>query len=147
MTGLPDLDNFANTDIPSDMGKLSTDAFTPYAGTVDSRLDWTVGRRGLPFLDWGVNPGNDWHRAQSDGGPYSPVKNLYDNAQIGKLTDASYWSPGATANNVNLIRYADVLLLGAEVEVEIGSLRKQAEFSKPRLEQEQRTLLVGQKHI
>jgi hypothetical protein len=123
-TGLPDLDNFASTDIPSDMGKLSTDAFTPYAGTVDSRLDWTVGRRGLPFLDWGINPGNDWIRAQSDGGPYDPVKNVYPNSLLGKLTDASFWSSGVTAINVNLIRYADVLLLAAEIEVEIGSLEQ-----------------------
>ena len=123
-TGLPDLDNFANTDVTNDMGKLSTDPFTVYPGTLDSRLDWTVGRRGLPYLDWGIHPGNDWQRAQSDGGPYSPVKNLYNNAQIGKLTDASYWSPGATANVINLIRYADVLLWAAEVEIEIGSLEK-----------------------
>jgi hypothetical protein len=122
VTGLPDLDNFANTDVKNDMGLASTDPFTPYTGTLDPRLDWTVGRRGIPFLDWGVNPGTDWVRAQSDGGPYSPIKNGYSNALLGKLTDASFWSSGVTANNVNLIRYADVLLWAAEVETEIGSL-------------------------
>jgi hypothetical protein len=124
VTGLPDLDNFSATHVTNDMGKLSTDPFTPYAGTLDSRLDWTVGRRGLPYLDWGPFKGNDWIRAQSDGGPYQSKKNLYNNADIGKLTDASYWSPGATANVINLVRYADVLLWAAEVEVEIGSLEK-----------------------
>ena len=121
-TGLPDLDNFDAVSITSDQGKLSTDPFTPYAGTLDSRLDWSVGRRGIPYLDWGVNPGNDWIRAQSDGGPYSPIKNVYSNGVLGKLTDASFWSSGVTANNINLIRYSDVLLWAAEVEVEIGSL-------------------------
>jgi starch-binding outer membrane protein, SusD/RagB family len=127
-TGLPDLDNFNAVDVPSDQGKLSTDPFTPYAGTLDSRLDWTVGRRGVPYLDWGVNPGNDWVRAQSDGGPYSPIKNVYPNSTLGKLTDASFWSSGVTANNINLIRYSDVLLLAAEVEVEIGSLEKARDY-------------------
>jgi len=128
-TGLHDLDNFAATDVTSDQGKLSTDAFTPYAGTLDSRLDWTVGRRGIPYLDWGVNPGNDWIRAQSDGGPYSPLKNVYSNSLQGKLTDASFWSSGTTANNVNLIRYAEVLLWAAEVEVETnGDLEKARDY-------------------
>ncbi len=124
VTGLPDLDNFSSSDVTNDMGKLSSDAFTPYAGTLDPRLDWTAGRRGIPYLDWGINVGNDWIRAQSDGGPYSPVKNVYPNALLGKLTDASFWSSGVTANNINLIRYADVLLWAAEVETEVpgGSL-------------------------
>ena len=122
VTGLPDLDNFNVVDVPSDLGKLSTQPFTPYAGTLDPRLDWSVGRRGIPYLDWGVNPGNDWIRAQTDGGPYSPIKNVYPNSTLNKLTDASFWSSGVTANNINLIRYADVLLWAAEVEAEIGTL-------------------------
>lgn len=128
VTGLPDLDNFATPDVTNDQGKLSTDPFTPYAGTLDPRLDWTVGRRGIPFLDWGINPGNDWIRAQSDGGPYSALKNVYPNALLGKLTDASFWSSGVTANNVNLIRYADVLLWAAEVETEVGTLDKAQDY-------------------
>ena len=44
---------------------LSSDPFTPYTGTLDPRLDWTVGRRGIPYLDWGNHPGNDWIRDQS----------------------------------------------------------------------------------
>ncbi|HVZ57850.1 MAG TPA: RagB/SusD family nutrient uptake outer membrane protein [Chitinophagaceae bacterium] len=126
--GLPLLDNFSATDVTNDQGLLSSQPFTPYAGTLDPRLDWTVGRRGIPYLDWGINPGNDWIRAQSDGGPYSPLKNVYPNALLGKLTDASFWSSGVTANNVNLIRYADVLLWAAEVETEIGSLSKAEDY-------------------
>ena len=122
VTGLPDLDNFANTDVTNDMGLLSSAAFTPYAGTLDSRLDWTVGRRGLPYLDWGLHAGNDWIRAQTDGGPYSPFKDVFPAALLKTGTDQNYWGPITSAINVNLIRYADVLLWDAEVEVEIGTL-------------------------
>jgi hypothetical protein len=44
------------------------------------------------------------------------------------LTDAEFWGNVTTANNVNLIRYADVLLWAAEVEVEIGSLEKAKDY-------------------
>ena len=46
---------------------------------------------------------------------------MYYKSQERTLTDNAFWTPGATANNVNLIRYADVLLWAAESEIEIGS--------------------------
>ncbi|HET6766370.1 MAG TPA: RagB/SusD family nutrient uptake outer membrane protein, partial [Chitinophagaceae bacterium] len=128
ITGLPDLDNFNSGDVKDDEGIESSDPFTPHAGTLDPRLDWTVGRRGIPYLDWGLHPGKNWIRNQDLNGPYSPKKNSYYKSQEGRLTDASFWSNGTTANNVNLIRYADVLLWAAEVEVEIGSLDKAEEY-------------------
>jgi hypothetical protein len=36
---------------------------------VDSRLDWSVGRRGIPYLDHGNHPGQAWIRDQPNGGP------------------------------------------------------------------------------
>ena len=45
-TGLPDLDNFNEVPVHNDDGLESTDPFTPFSGTLDPRLDWTVGRRG-----------------------------------------------------------------------------------------------------
>ena len=42
-----------------------------YSTPVDPRLDWTVGRRGIPYWDWGVHTGADWIRDQSYSGPYS----------------------------------------------------------------------------
>jgi hypothetical protein len=121
-TGLPDPDNFNAINVKYDSALQSTDPFTPYKGTLDPRLDWTVGRRGIPYLDWGIHPGNDWIRDQNYGGPYSPKKNVYYKSQEGVLTQSGSWTNGLTANNVNLIRYADVLLWAAEVEIEIGSL-------------------------
>jgi hypothetical protein len=130
-TGLPLLDGSYNTagkELKTDMGLKSSDAFTPDAGPVDPRLDHSIGRRGLPFLDWIDHPGNDWIRNQSNAGPYSPKKYAYYKADIGSLQDNSSWTPGYTAINVNIIRYADVLLMAAEAEIEVGSLEKAREY-------------------
>ena len=120
VTGLPDLYHFNDpgTDVTNDEGLLSSDPFTPYAGTLDPRLDWTVGRRGIPYLDWGVNPGNrpaGWVRDQSFMGPYNPIKNVFLKTQEGTYTETGW--PFSTALNINLIRYADVLLWAAEAEI------------------------------
>lgn len=117
--GLPLLDTFDDSDIPNDQGIESTAAFTPYAGPLDPRLDWTVGRRGIPYLDWGVHPGKAYVRDQTYGGPYSPKKHVSAKA------DPSFASNNRlNANNFRMIRYAQVLLWLAEIETEIGSLDK-----------------------
>jgi len=129
VTGLPDLDHYNDVDVKNDQGIQSSDAsFKPYSGTLDPRLDWTVGRRGIPYLDWGNAPGADWIRDQDNGGPYLPKKNIFYQSQVGRFTDVGFWSDNANAINVNLIRYADVLLWAAEAEVEIGSLEKAEEY-------------------
>jgi starch-binding outer membrane protein, SusD/RagB family len=123
-TGLPLLDTWNDSDIPNDQGLASTSAFTPYGGTVDPRLDRTVGRRGIPYLDWGVMPGRIWIVSQDAMGPYIPVKNVYYQADQANSSDTfdSWASNQSTANNYTMIRFADVLLWAAEVETEIGSL-------------------------
>lgn len=123
--GLPFLDgSYNNTDLKNDQGIASGDPYTPDATTsVDPRLDWTSGRRGIPFLDWGVMPGQNWIRNQASAGPYVSMKHVFYKSQKGTYTDASAWSNGFTANNYNLMRYADVLLMAAEAEAEVGSLQ------------------------
>ncbi|MES2518652.1 MAG: RagB/SusD family nutrient uptake outer membrane protein [Bacteroidota bacterium] len=123
--GLPLLDGSYNSDanaLKSDFGLQSNQAFTPDAGNVDPRLDHSVGRRGLPYLDWQDHPGYDWIRDQSYAGPYSPKKFIYYKSQEGTLTDGSSWTRGYAAMNHTVIRFADVLLMAAEVEIEVGSL-------------------------
>ncbi|MDX2071492.1 MAG: RagB/SusD family nutrient uptake outer membrane protein [Haliscomenobacter sp.] len=130
--GLPLLDGSYNTganQVKTDMGLTSANAFTPDAGTLDPRLDWSVGRRGIPFLDWQDHPGAAWIRNQPNGGPYSPKKYTYYKSDIGSLQDNSSWTPGYTALNFTIIRFADVLLMAAECEVEIGSLEKAREYT------------------
>ncbi|KAA9353593.1 RagB/SusD family nutrient uptake outer membrane protein [Larkinella humicola] len=115
--GLPMIDTYNNNLVTNDQGLQSSAPFTPYAGTLDSRLDWVVGRRGIPYLDWGIHPGMAWIRQQNTGGPYSVIKNIAWQARI--ATDRE----NANTNNpYSLIRFADVLLWAAEVEVEVGSL-------------------------
>src|SRR5450759_452787 len=85
---------------------------------VDPRLDWSVGRRGIPYWDWGVHTGSDWIRDNSYSGPYSPKKQVYKKSQEGSLTSTDSWTSGYTANGYRMIRYADVLLMIAECQIE-----------------------------
>ncbi|CAL1516360.1 RagB/SusD family nutrient uptake outer membrane protein [Chitinophaga sp. MM2321] len=119
--GLPYLDDYNSHAVKSDMNISSSDAFTPDAGLLDPRLDWTVGRRGLPYHDWGYHAGASWQRDQAYSGPYSPKKMMYWKATQDKYHDAHSWAPG-TAINVNLIRFADVLLMNAECAAQIGNM-------------------------
>ena len=118
VTGLPLLDTW------NDGAVVSDDVNTPYSGTLDPRIDWTMGRPGIPYLDYGLDS-KSWIRDPNTNGVFSPKKNVYAKSQFGSLSsnETSFW--GATqinANNFNFIRFADVLLWAAECEIEIGSL-------------------------
>jgi hypothetical protein len=126
--GLPMPDTYDNSDVTSDELLESTQPFTPYAGTVDPRLDWTVGRRGIPYFDWGIHPGRNWIRKVDYGGPYSPKKNTYYKSDIGTLAGTVGWGFANNALNFTAMRFADVLLMAAEAEVEVGSLTKAREY-------------------
>lgn len=121
--GLPLLDGTYNQDpVKNDQAISSDEAFTPDAGRLDPRLDWSVGRRGIPYWDWGKHTGMNWIRDQSYSGPYSPKKQVYKKSQTGQYTEVGNWTSGYTANGYRMIRYAELLLLIAECEIEAGSL-------------------------
>lgn len=121
--GLPMLDNsYNNFPVKSDQGLTPSQPFTPDAGNLDPRLDWSVGRRGIPYWDWGKHTGSDWVRDQSYAGPYSPKKQVYKKSQEGQYTEVGNWTSGWTANGYRMIRYADILLLAAECQVETNDL-------------------------
>lgn len=121
--GLPLLDDSYNSQpVLNDMGLTVSQSFTEDAGPLDPRLDWSVGRRGIPYLDWGNHTGADWVRDQSYAGPYSPKKQVYKKSQEGSLTEVGNWTSGWTANGYRLIRFADVLLLLAECQIETNDL-------------------------
>jgi len=87
---------------------------------VDPRLDWTVGRDGVPYKDWGAHAAG-WIRSPEYGGPYSPKKNVHEKASGAASTVG--WVPiQLNSVNMHIFRYADMLLLLAEAEVEAGSL-------------------------
>ena len=112
--------NVGANQLVTDMGLESKDAFTPDSGPVDPRLDHTIGRRGIPYLDWMDFPGKSWIRNQPNAGPYQTKKYVYYKSDKGSLQDNSSWTPGYTAVNYTIIRFADVLLMAAEAEIEVG---------------------------
>jgi starch-binding outer membrane protein, SusD/RagB family len=88
---------------------------------VDPRLDWTVGRDGVPYKDWNIHA-RGWIRDASYSGPYSPKKNIHEKA-FPDAEDNVGWVATQTNNvPIELFRYADLLLLDAEAEVELGNL-------------------------
>lgn len=87
---------------------------------VDPRLDWTVGRKFVPFKDWGVYD-TTWARFPENGGPYSAKKTIYENAAGAEATVG--WQPQQQSSmNIHLYRYADLLLMLAEADVETNNL-------------------------
>ena len=119
--GAPDYNSTANA-VKHDYGINSSAAFTEDAGPLDPRIDHTIGRRGIQYLDWIEHPGANWIRKQDYAGPYSPKKYVYYKTQENSLTDGSSWTRGYATMNYNIMRYADVLLMAAEAEIEAGSL-------------------------
>ncbi|MDD4533925.1 MAG: RagB/SusD family nutrient uptake outer membrane protein [Prevotella sp.] len=103
--GLP----YLNNDAPAD--NLTDN----YDGNVDPRLDFTVGRIGFPFRGHTYSKG--WCRAYDVYGEYSGKKGLIDPSSP-DMVKGFPW--GASGLNFNLIRYADILLLKAEAEIELN---------------------------
>ncbi|PPK85232.1 putative outer membrane starch-binding protein [Neolewinella xylanilytica] len=102
--GLPLRENTLNSNPTPDM-------------PVDPRLDWTVGRDGVPYLNQG-NHESDWIRDPLLGGPYSPKKFSFAEGEASNVG----WSPNLSGVNIPIIRYADVLLYQAEIDVNAGRL-------------------------
>ncbi|CAL1516786.1 hypothetical protein MMC2321_00509 [Chitinophaga sp. MM2321] len=111
ITGLPLLDTWNDSDIKNDQSIASSSPFEPYTGTLDPRIDWTVGRRGIPYLDWGIMPGASWIVSQAAAGPYLPIKHIYYKA---KRSTTSEGGGNVNSNNYTMIRFADILLWAAE---------------------------------
>ncbi len=125
--GLPLLDKSYRSpenELDTDYGVGSDEPFTVDTKTVDPRLDFSIGRRGIPYLGWQPFPGAAWIRVQSYGGPYAPKKYVYYVNQDGVYTDASSWTRGYATMNYTIIRFADVLLMAAEAEIELGNLEQ-----------------------
>ncbi len=87
---------------------------------VDPRVDWTVGRDNVPYKDYAVHK-RSWIRDASYSGPYSPKKHIHEASTAATTENNVGWVPTQTNNvNIHLFRYADMLLLLAEAEVEAG---------------------------
>ncbi|WGQ12135.1 RagB/SusD family nutrient uptake outer membrane protein [Pedobacter gandavensis] len=122
--GLPYLDgSYINNPYISDRGLSPADKLTYQVDksiAFDPRIDYTLGRRGVPFLDWGNMAGDSWIRDASNGGPFLAMKNVIKASEISGNTGPG--NTNVTGLNVNIIRLADVYLMAAECEVEAGSI-------------------------
>ena len=103
-TGLP-IANFNSTN------------FNQAIDFLDPRADWTIGRTGTPYLDWGIHQ-DGWVRDGGYCGFLSPKKNQFHKSQLNTLSTASGWSNTPNAIDIPFIRYSDVLLMAAECEIE-----------------------------
>ncbi|MFA6702704.1 MAG: RagB/SusD family nutrient uptake outer membrane protein [Dysgonamonadaceae bacterium] len=121
--GLPMFDTFNDFDLKNDQGIKSADEFIPFEDKVDPRLDWTISRRGIPYRDWGINPGSRWIRDQAFGGPYQPAsKPIYYKSEKGKFSTTTGWQLGVSANNYRYLRLTHILLWRAEIAAYDGDL-------------------------
>ncbi len=114
-------DTYNNVDLPNDQGLASSVAFNLNKSIpVDPRLDWTVGRRGVNFLDWGIMPGQNWIRDQGYSGPYIGKKWMYYLGEEGSTTHST--SRRSVNNNFRMLKFSSVVLWLAECEAELGNL-------------------------
>ena len=112
--GLPVLDIAQREPIKSDMGVLSKDEFKPTDHLMDPRVDWTISRRGVDYLGWGISAGAAWIREQSNGGPYMTKKYMHLFANRALQTNGSGFDNN---RNFRAIRLAHVLLWRAECAI------------------------------
>ena len=113
-TGLPAALTNANWNASN--ANFAANTTTP----VDPRLDYAVGRDGVPYKDWGKHT-PEWIRSPSYSGTYSNKKNVHEKAS-GAESNVGWNNPQLNSVNIHIFRYADMLLLLAEAEVEAGSL-------------------------
>lgn len=86
--------------------------------SVDPRLDHTVGRPGIAYLDLNVLYEANWGRDLATYGPFAPKKRIVS-ANSPYLIET--W-PYISALNYYIIRYADLLLWKTEALVELEDL-------------------------
>jgi len=127
--GLPLLDNSYRNGDPVSYRNPSTEASAPLALNnnqipIDPRLDFAIGRFGIPYKDWGT-PKNGWVRDAANGGIYLPKKHVYSKAEedaglaSGGFSDG--WAPGS-AMNLQYLSLRDCILLYAECLANDGEL-------------------------
>jgi hypothetical protein len=137
-SGLPILDMSARAALASDMGVNSGAVFVPTTAPIDPRVDWLIARRGVDFLGWGIHPGNDWIREQTNGGPHMTKVFMHTKAEQALNLNGSGFNNG---KNYRMMRYASILLWRAEVAIEenqldaarllINQVRNRAKTSTP----------------
>lgn len=113
--GLPVLDVADRATIENDMGITSSEEFVPTSHLLDPRVDWTISRRGIDFLGWGICEGSSWIRQQDNGGPYMQKKFMH---KEGNSSLNSFGRGFDNGKNFRAYRLAHILLWSAEIAIE-----------------------------
>jgi hypothetical protein len=120
--GLPILNDADRVDLVNDYGIESANEFIPTDHLLDPRIDWTIARRGIPFLDFGlIYEGKSWIREQESEGPFMTLKyhHYLEDDEAGYVYPTGI---ARNAKNYRPYRYGHILLWRAEVAVEDGDL-------------------------
>ena len=136
--GLPVLNISDREPLANDQGLSSKAEFIPTDHLLDLRVDWTIARRGIDYLGWGIHPGEAWMREQNINGPYMTKKYMhFKSEQILNNYGTGFYN----GKNYRLYRLAHIILWRAEVAVEEGDLeyarilvnkiRNRAKYSNP----------------
>ncbi len=126
--GLPLLDNSYRNEPYVTIRNADTGEDAPLSVNtnvaVDPRIDFAIGRFGIPYKDWGF-PKNNWIRDVANGGFFMPKKHVYTKKEqdeglaAGNLHDG--WAPGS-AINLQYLSVRDCILLYAECLANDGDL-------------------------
>ncbi|MDR0538743.1 MAG: RagB/SusD family nutrient uptake outer membrane protein [Tannerellaceae bacterium] len=91
---------------------------------VDPRLDFSIGRIGIPYKDHGLAD-QGWIRDANNGGFFIPKKHVYSKAEadagLGRSGMYAGWAPGS-AMNIQYLSVRDAMLLYAECLANDGEL-------------------------
>ena len=113
--GLPLLDNSYRI-APFVTIRNTTDVSVNNNIPVDPRIDFAIGRVGIPYKDWGPAKGN-WVRDVASGGFFLPKKHVYTvqelNEDLAGGGLSAGWAPGS-AINLQYLSVRDVMLMYAE---------------------------------
>lgn len=126
--GLPLLDNSYRSAPYVTIRNTSTEKGAPVSINnpvpVDPRIDFTMGRVGIPYKDWGPTLGS-WVRDIANGGFYLPKKHVYTQKELeAGLADGGFnggWAPGS-AINLQYLSVRDAMLMYAECLANDGDL-------------------------
>jgi hypothetical protein len=126
--GLPAAD-FESRDVPTkftevidpETGKVIERSITTDLTIVtDPRLDISMGRANVPFLDWGAAPEAAWIRSFTNAGVYVTKKHITRVAELGGQALTNYGT--SNVKNHRIMRVADVKLMLAEIAIRENDL-------------------------
>ena len=126
--GLPVAD-FESRDVPTkfkevidpETGKTNERSIaTDLTIVMDPRVDISMGRANVPFLDWGAAPEAAWIRSFTNAGVYVTKKHITRVSELGGQALTNYGT--SNVKNHRIMRVADVKLMLAEIAIREGDL-------------------------